>query len=57
MEQVPDVEMIEVVAASPPERRQRIVALIELKHANMQTLQSQRFSQLMHAAAMAFNSN
>lgn len=58
IEQISVLDIVEltVVRPSAKEEHQKMVALVELKHGNFPSVTSQPFSQLIHAAALAYNS-
>lgn len=57
-EQISDLEIVELVLLCPSQSKKakKMVALIELKHGSFPVVTSKPFSQLMHAAALAYNS-
>ena len=59
LEQVSDLDIVELTVSSPSAQKQeqKTVALVELKHGSFPIVTSQPFSQLVHAAALAYNSN
>ena len=59
LEQVSDLDIVELTVTSPSaqKREEKTVALVQLKHGFFPIVTSQSFSQLVHAAALAYNSN